>query len=176
MEIGSIFLLFSLTILVGLFILRPFYESRRIGLVSAEEHTLSSLMAERDRLLTALQELDFDNILGKIPAQDYPTQRALLVQQAAQVLRQLDELQQAQPALASDAESRVEAVVASRRADAAAEKEITNTLSDDDIESLIAARRATRKGKSAGFCSKCGKPILRTDQFCPGCGNPLKAG
>jgi len=44
---------------------------------------------------------------------------------------------------------------------------------DDDLESMIAARRKTRKEKSAGFCPKCGKPILVSDRFCPSCGKAI---
>ncbi len=173
MEISSLLMLFAVLLLVGLFVARPFYEKRKIARVTADDHILSSLMAERDRLITALQELDFDNTLGKIPAEDYPTQRALLLQKAADVLRQLDEFQPKKPGT-KDAESRVEAVVAARRADAAQKKPAAQLASEDDIESLIAARRAERKEKSGGFCPKCGKPVLRTDRFCPSCGKPIK--
>lgn len=172
MEISSLLMLTATLMLVALFILRPFYERHKIARVSAEEHTLSALMAERDRLITALQELDFDNTLGKIPAEDYPSQRALLLQKAADVLRKLDEFQPQKPG-SKDAEARVEAVVASRRADAKTSAPVP-AASDDDLESLIATRRASRKEKTGGFCPKCGKPVLRTDRFCPSCGKPLK--
>ena len=33
-------------------------------------------MAERDRVINSLQELDFDFKLGKIPEEDYPVQRS----------------------------------------------------------------------------------------------------
>src|SRR3989337_3677596 len=92
MDIGSIFLILALLVLVGLFIGRPLFERKAIS-VSEEEHELSSLLAERDRLLNALQELDFDYSLGKIPEDDYPAQRALLVQKGADILRQLDTYQ-----------------------------------------------------------------------------------
>ena len=45
---------------------------------------------------------------------------------------------------------------------------------DDDLEALIASRKAGRKEKSGGFCPKCGKPILRSDRFCPHCGKSIK--
>ena len=40
---------------------------RRARRVTEEEHELSSLMAERERVINSLQELDFDFKLGKIP-------------------------------------------------------------------------------------------------------------
>jgi rubrerythrin len=173
MEIGAIFLLLAVLVFTALFIARPFMERGRTTTVSAEEQELSSLMAERDRLITALQELDFDHALGKIPSEDYPGMRATLLQQASDVLRRMDAFQP-QITNTTDAESRVEAVIAARRADASVQKSEKHEVSDDDLEDLVASRRAARKEKSAGFCPKCGKPILRTDRFCPHCGKAIK--
>jgi hypothetical protein len=127
-------------------------------------------MAERDRVISSLQELDFDYNLGKVPAEDYPAQRGELLQKGADILRKLDELQ---PAAASplDAESRLEEAAAARRADSSTPA--TAPLSDDDLESLIASRRKERKEKSAGFCPRCGQPVLVADRFCPSCGRSL---
>jgi hypothetical protein len=173
MELGAIFLLLALVLLVGLFVSRPFMERRRMVVVSAEEHELSSLMAERDRLILALQELDFDHTLGKIPSEDYPNMRAELLRRAADVLRSLDTFALPSNAQPSDAESRVEAAIAARRADAA-QNSPAQARTDDDLESLIASRRAARTEKSGGFCPNCGKPVLRSDRFCPSCGKPTK--
>lgn len=172
MEPGAIFLILAVLVLVGLFISRPFLENRRVQAVSAQEHEISHLLAERDSLITALQELDFDHVLGKIPAEDYPNMRAALLTHAADVLRRIDELQPSQTSPA-DAESRVEAAIAARRADVAA-KLTASAPSDDDLEALIAARRAQRKEKSGGFCPNCGKPVLRSDRFCPSCGKAIR--
>jgi RNA polymerase-binding transcription factor DksA len=172
MDIGAIFLLLSVCLLTGLFVARPFLERRRMTSVAADDQELSTLLAERDRLITALQELDFDHTLGKIPSQDYPVMRANLLQRATEVLRSLDAIQP-QNSSDADVESRVEAVIAAHRADAAIEKQEKREVSDEDLDELIASRRASRKEKSAGFCTKCGKPILRSDRFCPNCGKPV---
>ena len=172
MDIGAIFLLLSIGLLTGLFVARPFLERRRITSISADDQELSTFLAERDRLITALQELDFDHTLGKIPTQDYPAMRAILLQRASDVLRRLDTLQP-QHASGADAESRVEAVIAAQRADAAVEKVEKYEISDDDLEEMVASRRASRKEKTAGFCPKCGKPVLRSDHFCPHCGKSI---
>jgi rubrerythrin len=171
-------MLVAALVLIGLFIARPFFDRQRGHRVSAlAGHERSALLAERDRVLMALQELDFDNALDKIPAEDYPQQRARLLQHGANILRQIDALTPHTAAAAGDAESRIEAVVAVRRADAAQ----TDTTAapepvsrEEDIESLIAARRSERKEKSGGFCPKCGKPVLRSDRFCPNCGKAIK--
>ncbi len=170
MDIGAIFLVLAVVLLVGLFVGQPLME-HRARRVTDEGHEVSALMAERDRVITALQELDFDHALGKIPAEDYPVQRAALLQKGADILRRLDALAPAALTGAS-AEDRVESAVAARRADASAQA--ASALDDDDIEALIAARRKARKGKSGGFCPKCGKPVLASDRFCPHCGKALK--
>lgn len=175
MEIGSIFLLLAVLVLAALFVARPFFEGGRMVAVSVDEQALSALMAERDRLILALQELDFDHALNKIPAEDYPSMRADLMQKAATALRQLDVLQ-AKP-MPTDAESRLEAVIAARRADSAqstASAPLTGSTIDDDVEAMIAARKAARKEKSGGFCAKCGKAVLSSDLFCPNCGQSLR--
>jgi rubrerythrin len=137
--------------------------------VTEEEHELSALMAERDRVINSLQELDFDFKLGKIPEDDYPIQRASLLQKGADILRKIDTLAP-QTASAQDTEARLERAIAARRADAANTKP---EVSDDDLESMISSRRKGRTNKSAGFCPRCGKPVMVTDRFCPSCGKSL---
>jgi hypothetical protein len=175
MEIAAILLTLGVIILVGLYLYAPLLE-RQAGLVTAEEHELSSLLAERDRVVNSLQELDFDFKLGKIPEGDYPVQRAALLQKGADILRNIDTLTASlspnggKGSRGLDTESRLEKAVATRRADGSAER---SAPSDDDIESLIAARRRGRRNKSAGFCPKCGKPVMSSDKFCPSCGKSL---
>ena len=187
MDLGSIFLILGLLILVIMFISQPFFEKQSAA-VSQTEHDLSALLAERDRILNALQELDFDFALGKIPEAEYPAQRVALVQRGADVLRRIDELQP-QPA-AQDVEERLEAAIASRRADAARVPAAAMgnggaasmpairpaplvVGQDDDLETLIASRRRDRKEKAAGFCPQCGGTVQRSDRFCPKCGQKL---
>jgi NADH pyrophosphatase NudC (nudix superfamily) len=168
MEIAAILLTLGVTILVGLYLYAPLLE-RQAHRVTTEEHELSSLLAERDRVVNSLQELDFDFKLGKIPEGDYPAQRAVLLQKGADILRSIDSFSP-QSGSAQDTESRLEKAVAARRADASAKQA---ELTDDDIESMIVSRRKTRKNKSAGFCPKCGKPVTTSDRFCPSCGKSL---
>lgn len=162
MEPVAIFLLLIVLTFIVLFVTRPFFEKRRVR-AAESSHELSSLWAERERLLTALQELDFDQTLGKIPAEDYPAQRAALLQKGAEVLRQLDTLTPI---------SARQTVVKGQHAESA--NNPTTPLSDDDLEDLLVERRNGRKDKTAGFCPKCGKPILQLDVFCPSCGITLK--
>jgi hypothetical protein len=139
-----------------------------------------------------LQELDFDHALGKIPAEDYPLQRSNLLQRGAVILRQLDALTTSTALSAGSspfakhpsgapasgrgesAEDRLEAAIATRRADAAEKPASAKETTDEDLEALIAKRRASLKDKAAGFCPKCGRPLLSSDSFCPQCGYALK--
>jgi rubrerythrin len=169
MDIGAIFFTLAVVTLVGLYVGQPYFQ-RRKRRATQENHEYSSLMAEYDRAVNTLQELDFDNSLGKVPVEDYPQQRAELLAKGADLLRKLDALRPQESG--RDAESRMEAAVASRRADSSAKKSAV-ALDDEDLESMIAARRKTHKEKSAGFCPKCGKPILVSDRFCPSCGKAI---
>lgn len=168
MQLTALFFTLAILILVAIYLYAPFME-RRARHVTEEEHELSALMAERDRVINSLQELDFDFKLGKIPEEDYPTQRAGLLQKGADILRRIDSIAP-QPASAQDADARIEKAIAARRADASGAKP---EFSDDDVESMIAARRRVRKEKSSGFCPKCGKPVTVSDRFCPSCGKSL---
>jgi rubrerythrin len=152
--------------LVVVFIIQPFSKRQRGNkkTASAEEHKHSSLLAERDRVIHSLQELDFDNVLGKVPAEEYPTQRAKLLARGADILRTLDDYSAKQKT--SNPEKQIESMIAERRAETA--------LNDDDIESLIAERRTAQKEKSGGFCPNCGRAVLRSDKFCPHCGKAIK--
>ncbi len=188
MDIGSIFLVLAVLLLVVWYVARPFIESKST-IVSKESQELSHLLAERDRVLNALQELEFDFQLGKIPAEDYPHQRELMLHHGAEVLRQIDALQvqvnqAAGQAPEQSAEDRIEAAVAARRmvaqnAASTAHKNGGNGSAaahpDDQVEVLLAERRRTRSGKSAGFCHKCGGALQTSDRFCPKCGTAVAA-
>jgi len=168
MELTAIFFSLAVLILVGIYLYAPFME-RRARRVTEEEHELSALMAERDRVINSLQELDFDFKLGKVPEEDYPAQRASLLQKGADILRKIDTLAP-QPVSTQDTEARLEKAIAARRADASV---VQAEVSDDDLEAMISSRRKGRKDKSAGFCPRCGKPVMVTDRFCPSCGKSL---
>lgn len=169
MDIGSLFLILSLFILAALYISRPFLVQTTRPL-SLEEQQLSHLLAEQERLINALQELDFDYSLGKIPEADYPIHRSGIVAQAAETMRGIDEVRSA---AGGDNQVRTEAAIASRRA---GKRAITTSAApDDELEALIASRRRERSEKAGGFCPQCGKPIQLSDKFCPRCGASLLA-
>jgi DUF438 domain-containing protein len=172
MDIGAIFITLAVLVLVALFIFAPVMKRKQKQKHVQEEHEISSLLAENERILNALQELDLDNNLGKIPAEDYPSMRKDLMKKGVSVLHQLEEYQLA--STSQDAEKYIEATIAARRADAGMDPNPDGTEEDEELEALIAKRKNSQKAKSAGFCPKCGNPILVSDTFCPKCGNTLK--
>jgi hypothetical protein len=178
MDIGSIFLLLALVTLVGFFIAQPFFNRRSSATqpVSVRQPSVT-LQAERERVIQALQELDFDYSLGKVPEEDYPSQRNELLQRGAEVLQKLDALQPQPPARPT--QDRLEDALAARRQ--AKSQDVAQPVManpNENLESLILARRRARNGsapreKSVGFCPQCGKSIQKSDRFCPKCGTEL---
>ena len=176
MDIGSILMILGLAILVVLFVIKPLIDistdkklvSRSV-LVNENDQKRSVLLAERDRILRSLQELEFDNTLGKIPEEDYPFQRQMLMQNGADVIRSLDELGVLGGNLS--AMERVESSLEENRVDGKSTKTTSNI--DPDISALIAARRRVKEEKSSGFCPQCGKPVTSNDKFCARCGTSL---
>ncbi|MBL8049799.1 MAG: zinc-ribbon domain-containing protein [Anaerolineales bacterium] len=158
MELGSVFLILAVLVIAGIYLYAPFTE--RVRQVDIDEsHEVSGLKAERDRVINSLQELDFDFKLGKVPAEDYPEQRANLLQRGAEILRQLDEFEPASSL--KKIEDHIE------------KNTSASQLDNAEIEAMLAERRKAKQSKSAGFCPKCGKPVLVTDKFCPSCGKAL---
>lgn len=145
MDFGSILILIGLTLLVTAFVARPLSE-RRTRVVTSDEHRLSALQAERDKILTLIREVEMDHAMGKIPAPEFEAQRAELVGRGSSVLREIDE-QAGAPGPGSD-EGDVDAA----------------------IEAAVAARRAAGP---AGFCTRCGQPLHAGDRFCSACGTPV---
>ncbi len=162
MDIGSLLFLLALLLLVAAYILNPL-RARHPHAVNHEDMAVSALMAERDRLLDALLELDFDHALNKVPEEIYPDQRNDLLVRAMDILRQLDEHAAGGD---GDLSAQLEASIAAAKA-----------VEGDDLEKMIAARKA-RKAKPAtsgktSFCPDCGQAVAAGDQFCTSCGTTL---
>lgn len=170
MDIVTILLLLALVIFVAGFILRPFRGGKPE--IWEEDLELSGLLSERERILEALVELDFDNELGKVPEEIYPKQRQFLLATGAEVLRKLEEAYGDQ----ADEDS-LEDQIAARREHVKVLQE-----SDDPVEAMIKARKrasvepakqAEKRSAKAKFCPQCGLPVEVGDSFCTGCGTGL---
>ncbi len=167
MDFGAIFLLFVVSLAIALFIAWPFISNWHARSRGGQE--VSSLLAERDRLLAEIQELDFDKSLGKITPEEYPQERKALLQKGTEVLRRLDALTPS-----SWLEKQVEQNISISLPGSPETQVDTPQFTDDDLEIMIANRRVARKAKTAGFCPRCGKPLFESDLFCASCGEPVK--
>ena len=172
MDIGSIFLILAILVPVVLFIARPIMD-HSATVVTDEEHQYSALLAERDRILVALQELEFDHDLGKIPEDAYSAQRVSLMRTGAEILRQIDEYE---GTLADETvDDRIEAAIQAAKLER--KPAALPVDPDDEIEALIAHRRRSQKEnnqpKLGGFCPQCGNCVQESDRFCPKCGHGL---
>lgn len=146
MDFSSVIFITGILLLVALFVGWPLSSSRHVpaGRFDAQR---SGLLAERDRILEAIADLDSDQLIGKLDPDNYQAQRDRLVAQGAEVLRRLE------PETAGDSPSPK-----------------SSPASDDPVEALIAARRQAREKPESSFCGSCGKPVYPTDKFCANCG------
>jgi parvulin-like peptidyl-prolyl isomerase len=151
MDIGSILAGLALLVLVAAFVGRPLFERSGIR-VADEDRELSSLLAERDRILSLLQELDMDRAMNKILEEDYQAQRADLLKEGAAILRKIDGLQPA-------------GTVAEEESDL-----------EREIELEVARIRQAETRVDTPFCPACGAEVSPDDRFCMQCGEPLIEG
>jgi len=150
MTFASLLVVFSIFILAGLFILRPFLVKAEFSGRSSSS-LFDSLIAERERLLSSIEELDLELELNKISSQEHSRNREILLAEAAEVLRQLDKVHKPGKTKKTPSPAR----------------------SDDDLEKMIAARRKELMAGKSRTCPNCGQPVKGTDKFCSHCGETL---
>lgn len=149
MDLSSIIFITAMLLLVMLFVVWPLSSPRRKA-DGRSDPRLSGLLAEHDRILDALSDLDNDQLIGKLDPATYADQRARLVSKGAEVLRLLES--------ASETGSLPEAPQPAVKA------------LDDPLEAMIANRRSLRNEPGHSFCGNCGKPVYPSDKFCANCG------
>lgn len=148
MDLGTVFIFTALFLLVLVYIARPFLRGGGVA-VTETDRQLSTLKADKDRVLSALQELELDHAMGKLEDEDFRTQREGMVSNGAKILRNLDQLQ-------TSAEL------------------VENDLGlEDDIEAAVTKLRESMDVSEVRYCGVCGRKIVEGDQFCVGCGSSL---
>ena len=153
MEIGAILFSLAMLLLVAAYVLQPLSTSGRGGYRDTSRE-LSALLAERDRVLGSIQEIDTDHSMGKVSEQDYQNQRGSLALEGANILRSIDELQRDGAPDKSSME--LEVAVAELRGKSSA----PNAQKDIDL--------------SEGACPTCGEATHHSDRFCSNCGEALE--
>jgi hypothetical protein len=149
MDIGSILIGLSLAIIVAAYVIRPLIQGGGEKITEVDRR-LSELQAERDRVLTRIQELDMDFTMGKILEDSYQNQRNELVLYGAGILKELD----ARVGLESTASEPVSL--------------------EDEIESAVLRIRGTGGSKTPEICPTCGEQVQKGDRFCTHCGSSLE--
>ncbi len=92
MNTSSISIILAIFLLAALYISQPFLKMESSKDRKGESE-YPRLMAERERILDAIEESDIDYELGKVEKEDYQRQRQSLLKQGAEILRNLDELE-----------------------------------------------------------------------------------
>jgi hypothetical protein len=150
MTASALIIVLFIFILTGLIVLRPFFD-KDYGKQKASSGVYDSLLAEQERLLSAIEELDLDLELKKISSTEHELDRQNLLTQAADVLRELDKYSKP------------------KKSKVKSDKTVSST--DDDLERMIEKRRKQIQAQRTEICSNCGEKIEPGDQFCSQCGS-----
>lgn len=123
-----------------------------------EETEASALLARKARLLTDIRELDMDLATGKLDEEDHRRLRAATMVDAADTLRELEDMEEAEPSPSASVEP----------------DGVKMFDADDDarLEAWIAARKRELEAPS---CSSCGAARDAGDAFCRRCGAGFSA-
>lgn len=140
MDFTSILLGLALLASVAFAVAYPFITRR--GLRDERPSTTEGLLAEREAILLALRDLDFDKTVGKLAPEDYAAQRAELVARGVAVLKQLDALGLSEAAASVD--EGIEQAVARRR---------------QTVQAHACAQCGTPASTADRFCGHCGAPL-----------------
>ena len=163
MDPGSILFVLAMLVLAGAYVARPLSQQVASGLARAHPER-SRLQAQRERLLDAIQELDNDHGMGKVPPDEYQQQRRQLAIKGANVLRQLDQLSDAAPETGLEAE--LEAQVAELKQQLVSPGSRVSASASDEPAGHLSADQAR-------YCPACGTAASPGDRFCTNCGTAL---
>ncbi len=180
MSIGSLLLGATLLILVGLYLARPFLLAN--ARLRRRTSLRQELLADKEGILAQIQVLEFDYETGTLPEEDYRQQRQQLVAEAAEVLKSLDELSEPSEASpAAGAEKEIEAAVSRLRSQprrtaptpVKAKKASPKPVTVPKPTAVNTAEKSTPTNGQVKFCSQCGQPVEKGDNFCAYCGHKI---
>ena len=163
MELGTLFVQLSILIIIVMIVLRHFfnapYHSHRTlestySTISVQKKILI-LLTQQEQLRERKAEIDTDYAQGKIPSRFFQYAKEILRKDEEEVLYLI---QQIKAKAALDAE----------KPPFHMDKE-----ESEQLETMISEHRKMNREKVIGFCSKCGKPVQKSDVYCARCGNLL---
>lgn len=158
MDLASVMAILAIAILAIAFIARPLIEKEEFAVTEKGKRT-STLMAERDRVVTVIQELELDHEMGKVSQQDFEIQRRDLIRQGASILKQLDGLgvgeavESANGNVLKELDAKIEAEIKRRR-------QLIDEVPGEDQPDV---------------CGQCGSKLQAGDRFCSHCGAAVPA-
>ena len=163
MELGTFFVQLSLILIIlmivtGHFFNTPYHSHRALETTystKSVQKKILILLTQQEQLRERKAEIDTDYAQGKIPTRYFQYAKAILRKDEEEVLYLI---QQIKAKAALDAEKPLFHM----------EKQ-----ESEQLEALIADHRKMNREKVIGFCSKCGKPVQKSDMFCARCGNLL---
>ena len=170
--------LLFLTVLAGgvvLFVLFPIFArasevSQRPTAIAQERKNLGE---KKERLYEAIKDLDFEHQAGKLSETDYKSVRTAFVNQAAQVIARLDEIDEKDSAAIGQPEES-----APESAPDAVRVASGQFCPSCELRNPAGAKFCMRCGSkltSPANCPQCGIELLEEARFCTACGVAVPA-
>ncbi len=144
LPIGTILLALALLLLFGLVIALPLFDRKRPAVKPMSQR--DALQQERQDIVRAIREMDFDHRTNKINDEEYKRVRGEHVQRGAAVLRELSALDEA------DIDAEIESKIAALRAASKAG------------DALLCPKCHSAISASDQFCSQCGHALTPSPQ------------
>ncbi len=166
----EIIIILVITAIAAGYIALPFFLRHRASTLpklevkspSPAAERLLSLNNKKETLYSAIKDIEFDHGLGKLSKEDFEELDSKYKSEAAEVLREIDDIEKQTGIMSLDDE--IEKEVLSQRK--------SNPNIDDAIESEVSAFRSA--GANSDNCSQCGAHYSAEDSFCSKCGAKLK--
>lgn len=139
-----------------------------VAFVGRSDPTWEGLVAQRDATYSAIKDLEFDHVMGKLSDADYKTLRVKYETKAVAISQELDSMSESRNA-SSDAIERE--VGEFRRASANGSMKCLRCGTPHMAGDVFCVKCGTMlKGIR---CPSCGRRAALGDQFCSKCGSPI---
>ncbi|HEY85580.1 MAG TPA: zinc-ribbon domain-containing protein [Chloroflexi bacterium] len=165
MDIVVVVVIVLMALVALWWIFKPLFaeSEEEVEIFSPEDQRLLELEERRDTLYVTIKDLKQNLEDKKITEADFQQLRAELMQQAAIILRQIDQL-------TGDADLRLNARIDALLTDFQANG---NTVDAALVQSARAEILRETKASPKTLCPNCSHPVAPEDTFCTQCGTPL---